>query len=455
MFISFISVNFISFIYIILINITLLFITPANAGTEFNCPSNANTASDTEYIVILQTNSQDEANSIFDIIGQCLGISVASLDPYEDMAKECANPANLNIPSEIPSTTSSNKSFRNLSIPGGFYAFSGYYSSDFVNALSDWDAVYQVNPAVVMNASSPINFNLQRRATQDSPVWNLDRIDQKNRPLNNEYIYPDCAGDDIVIYIVDTGIDITHPEFEGRAEYGKSVCSGCPPCPYDDHGHGTHVAGIAGSHTYGVAKKSTLIAVKVLNMDGSGTDSDIITGLQFVYEDYQKRKKSSIVNMSLGGGKSDALNLAVQAITGSGIHVVVAAGNSKGDACNSSPSSAPSAIAVGAVQNTSDDALSSYSNFGSCVPIYAPGDNVLSTYVENILDSTTATLSGTSMASPHVAGAIALFLCDYGKDISPSDMLTRLNSTCSKNLIGNLAPSGNYSCLLKTPPTDG
>ncbi|KAF0354552.1 subtilisin-like protein [Gigaspora margarita] len=255
------------------------------------------------------------------------------------------------------------------------------------------------------------------------------------------------------MYIVDTGIDIMHDEFGGRAKYGKSVCIGCPPCPWDDHGHGTHVSGICGSKTYGVAKEITLIAVKVLNAAGSGTDADIIAGLQFVYNDYLKTKKKSIVNMSLGGGKSDPLNAAVDAITAAGIFVAVAAGNSADDSCNYSPASAPSAIAVGAIQNTDNDALSSYSNFGKCVPIYAPGDGILSTYVKGIIDSTTATLSGTSMASPHVAGAIALYLCSNSTKMTPSNMRTLLTSKCDKNLIGNL-PDGSNSCILRTPYTN-
>ncbi|CAG8598100.1 36631_t:CDS:2 [Gigaspora margarita] len=435
MFISFTSVNSISLISILLINISLLFIIPANAGSILDCPSSATATSDsgTEYIVTLKTNSQDEANLIFDDILKCLK---TKLDKVKDIASQCSNIDPRNIPSTLPNVISSNQYFRDLSF-SNFYAFSGYYNQDFVSALSDWDAVSQVKPIIPMKANGLINLNNnqpnQPNVTEDTTLWNLDRIDQESRPLDGKYTYPSCAGKNINMYIVDTGIDIMHDEFGGRAKYGKSVCIGCPPCPWDDHG-------------------INLIAVKVLNAAGSGTDADIIAGLQFVYNDYQKTKKKSIVNMSLGGGKSDALNDAVDVITAAGIFVAVAAGNSKDDSCNYSPASAPSAIAVGAIQNTDNDALPDYSNFGKCVPIYAPGDSVLSTYVKAIIYSTTATLSGTSMASPHVAGAIALYLCSDSTEMTPSDMRTLLTSKCDKNLIGNL-PADSDNCILRTPYT--
>ncbi|KAF0476776.1 subtilisin-like protein [Gigaspora margarita] len=454
MILQFIPVNLILFIFIILFNITLLFITSAKAGADLNCPIGANIISDinTEYIVLLKTKVFDEAQSHFNIIGQCIEKSVASSHSNVGIKDEDICNSTDTVLSGNPNRISINKQFRNLSIPHGFYAFSGYYNQDFISALSNWDAVDIVSKAVKTKVTKSPNSNLQRRATQNNPVWNLDRIDQEFRPLNGEFIYPDCAGSNIAIYIVDSGIDIRNPDFEGRAVYGKSVCDGCIPCPFDDYGHGTKVAGIAGSRTYGVAKNSTLIAVKVFDDEGEGYDTDVIAGLQFVSEDRIARNLASIVSLSLDELTSKALNLAIEALIDSGIHVVGSAGNQNQDGCNYSPASVPSAIAVGAVQNTDNDTLSTYSNYGPCVLIYAPGDRITSTYYGNTTDTDT----GTSFSSPHVAGAIALYLCSNGTNMTPSDVRELLNSTCSRNIIGNLDPSGgNNNCLLRTPPTIG
>ncbi|CAG8741289.1 6807_t:CDS:2 [Gigaspora margarita] len=394
----------------------------------WNCPIGANIISDinTEYIVIFKTKVFDEAQSHFNIIGQCIEKSVVSSHSNVGIKDDDICNSTDTVLSGNPNRISINKQFRNLSIPHGFYAFSGYYNQDFISALSNWDAVDIVTKAVKTKVTNSPNSNLQRRATQNNPVWNLDRIDQEFRPLNGEFIYPDCAGSNIAIYIVDSGIDIRNPDFEGRAVYGKSVCDGCIPCPFDD---------------YGVAKNSTLIAVKAFDDEGEGYDTDVIAGLQFVSEDRITRNLASI-----------PINLAIEALIDSGIHVVGSAGNQNQDGCNYSPASVPSAIAVGAVQNTDNDTLSTYSNYGPCVLIYAPGDGITSTYYGNTTDTDT----GTSFSSPHVAGAIALYLCSNGTNMTPSDVRELLNSTCSRNIIGNLDPSGgNNNCLLRTPPTTG
>ncbi|CAG8506153.1 37105_t:CDS:2 [Racocetra persica] len=495
------TVNLISLIFTILTFIT----TSVKAGANFNCPSTANTTSDTEYNVLLKTKSPEEALEQFKIIASCFGISdkLEELLSDIDTVDKCIESASVNIPSEppsvpvgppnipvghpnIPSKPSEtpkiplkspatpkkrldipkaniipNKSFRDLSLDSDYFAFSGFYSEEVVKALSEWDAVSRVDKAVEMkafdlndsNSSKTSNKNSskpQRGITQENPVWNLDRCDQEHRPLDNKYTYPSCAGGDVDVYIVDTGIDIAHPEFEGRAKYGKSVCNYCLPCPMDDNGHGTHVAGIVASKTYGVAKNASLIAVKVINSAGSGSDSDVIKGLQYVCRRAAKTGRKSVVNMSLGGGVSQALNEAVEALTAKGINVVVAAGNDGGNACNVSPASAPSAIAVGSVKNTSDDSVSSFSDTGPCVPIYAPGEGILSTFVAGLVNHITATLSGTSMASPHVAGAVALYLCTFGRK-SSSEMRALLTSTCDKNVIGNLPSNNSTNCLLRTP----
>ena len=238
-------------------------------------------------------------------------------------------------------------------------------------------------------------------ATQDaSQVWGLDRIDQRNLPLNATYTY-DSDGSGVTAYIVDTGILGTHTEFGSRVRAGYDALGGNT---VDCNGHGTHVSGTVGGTTYGVAKNVNLVAVRVLDCAGSGSTSGVIAGIDWAVADHVSGP--AVLNMSLGGGASASLNAAVDRAVADGISVVVAAGNSNADACTSSPASAASAITVGAT--ASNDSRASYSNFGTCVDIFAPGSSIKSAYSTSV--TATATLSGTSMASPHVAGAVARYL---------------------------------------------
>jgi aqualysin 1 len=230
-----------------------------------------------------------------------------------------------------------------------------------------------------------------------SPVtWGLDRIDQRGLPLSGSYgATTDARG--VTAYVIDTGIRANHVEFEGRTTtgYGKSG---------DCNGHGTHVAGTIGGKTYGVAKKVTLVPVRVLGCSGSGTWSEVIKGMDWVVTHHVAGK--AVANMSLGGGKSDAVNSAVKRVTDDGVVLAVAAGNSGANACNYSPASAPSALTVGATSSV--DARASWSNFGTCLDLFAPGVSITSAWHSST--TSTNTISGTSMASPHVAGAAALRL---------------------------------------------
>lgn len=232
--------------------------------------------------------------------------------------------------------------------------------------------------------------------TQSSPVWGLDRIDQAKLPLSHSYTYTH-TGSGVDAYVIDTGIDTSLSQFGGRANtvYGGSDCNG----------HGTHVAGIIGSKSYGVAKSVRLHSVQVLDCDGSGTTSDVIAGIDYVKAHHAAK---SVANLSLGGSKSTALNDAVTALSKSGVFVAVAAGNDNADACSSSPASAASVEAAAAT--SSSDTRASFSDYGSCVDVYAPGVNIKSTYPGG-----TAYLSGTSMASPFVAGVAALYKSAYGQ----------------------------------------
>ncbi|HEY4582077.1 MAG TPA: S8 family serine peptidase [Lysobacter sp.] len=238
-------------------------------------------------------------------------------------------------------------------------------------------------------------------ATQTGATWGLDRIDQRSLPLNGSYTY-DYTGSGVRAYIIDTGILGTHAEFSGRMLSGYSAINdgrGSTDC----NGHGTHVAGTVGGTTYGVAKSVRLVPVRVLGCNGSGTNSGVIAGIDWVRSNHVK---PAVANMSLGGGASSAVDTAVNNLANAGVTVVVAAGNDSSNACNYSPARASGAITVGST--TSTDARSSFSNYGSCLDLFAPGSSIKSAWYTGT--SATNTISGTSMASPHVAGAAALYL---------------------------------------------
>jgi subtilisin family serine protease len=266
--------------------------------------------------------------------------------------------------------------------------------------------------------------------TQTGATWGLDRIDQVALPLNGNYKY-DADGTGVTVYIIDTGIRSTHSEFGNRVIPGYTVIAGGTD---DCNGHGTHVAGTVGGTTWGVAKKVSLVPVRVLDCSGSGSWSGVIAGIDWVA---QKAVKPAVANMSLGGGKSTSVNAAVAGASAAGVTMVVAAGNEKRDACNFSPASEPTAITVGAT--TSADARSSFSNFGACVDIFAPGSSITSAL--NTSDTATATWNGTSMASPHVAGVAALVL-QVAPTSTPSEITAAILGGATN---GKVTSAGNGS----------
>jgi subtilisin family serine protease len=259
-------------------------------------------------------------------------------------------------------------------------------------------------------------------ATQTNPPWGLDRIDQRNRPLNGTYIF-NWTGSGVRAYVIDTGIRTAHTQFGGRAAASFDAFGGNGQ---DCNGHGTHVAGTIGGSTFGVAKSVQLRGVRVLNCSGSGTNSGVIAGVDWVRLNHQA---PAVANMSLGGGISSALDTAVNNLHNANVSIAVAAGNNNGaNACNISPARAANAITVGST--TTSDSRSSFSNIGTCLDIFAPGSAIPSAWFTS--NTATATLSGTSMASPHVAGVAALF-----KQANPS-----ASSTTIRNAIVNNATTG-------------
>jgi subtilisin family serine protease len=245
------------------------------------------------------------------------------------------------------------------------------------------------------------NGRVQVVASQTGATWGIDRVDQTSLPLNQTYNY-NADGTGVHAYIIDTGVRLTHSQFTGRMGNGfDSIPVGGTGA--DCHGHGTHVAGTVGGTTHGIAKKVTIHPVRVLDCQGSGTDAQVIDGINWVAAN---AIKPAVANMSLGGGASQALDDSVTALVNSGVATAVAAGNDNSNACNYSPARAAAAITVGST--TSSDARSSFSNYGTCLDIYAPGSSIVS--ASNASDTGTTTMSGTSMASPHVAGVAALYL---------------------------------------------
>lgn len=269
--------------------------------------------------------------------------------------------------------------------------FSATLTSEQLSAL-------RADPKVALVENDGIAYKCVD-VTQSAATWGIDRLDQRALPLNQTYVYGQ-TGEGVKVFILDTGIKYDHPDFEGRAVRGYS---GYNDLGGDVDGHGTHVAGTVGSKTYGVAKKATLVSVKVLGDNGSGSFSIIVAGMDWVVAN--KGTSPAVVNMSLGGsGTSSTVNAAAKRLFDANVPVIVAAGNSNVDASGFTPANAPNAYAVGS--STSTDARSSFSNFGTTVKLFAPGSSITSTTVNGLFGA----LSGTSMASPHVAGAAALLL---------------------------------------------
>ncbi|MBA2951764.1 S8 family peptidase [Streptomyces sp. PSKA28] len=289
-----------------------------------------------------------------------------------------------------------------------------------LNALRRNPAVLRIEEDQQVRAARTIRAT----ATQSNATWGLDRIDQRNLPLSTTYGYNTTASN-VTAYIIDTGIDPSHPDFGNRAAIAYDAT--LEGTGLDCNGHGTHVAGTIGGTTYGVAKGVKLRGVRVLNCVGIGTNADVIEGMDWVRT---HAVKPAVANMSLGGGLSATVNSAATSLNNSGVFLAVAAGNEEEDACKTSPASASGVMTVAASDKT--DTAASFTNYGSCVETYAPGVSITSAW----LLGTTNTISGTSMASPHVAGVGALYKGAKG-DAASSTVNNWITSNATIGVIKN------------------
>jgi cerevisin len=291
--------------------------------------------------------------------------------------------------------------------------------------------------------------------TEKNAPWGLARISHRDSLSFgswNKYLYASDGGEGVDVYVIDTGTNYKHVDFEGRAHWGKTIPNG--DADEDGNGHGTHCSGTVAGKRYGVAKKANVYAVKVLRSNGSGTMSDVVKGVEWAAQAHTKAVKEakdgkkkgfkgSSANMSLGGGKSTTLDLAVNAAVDAGIHFAVAAGNDNADSCNYSPAAAENAVTVGA--STLLDERAYFSNYGKCNDIFAPGLNILSTWIGS--EHATNTISGTSMASPHIAGLLAYLL-----SLQPSkDSAFAVAEITPKKLKANLISIATVGALSDVP----
>jgi len=326
-------------------------------------------------------------------------------------------------------------------VAGNLMGYSGHFDEDVISEVRRHpDVAFVERDSIVRTMEDDYE-------TEKNAPWGLARISHRDT-LNfgsfNKYLYSPDGGEGVDVYVIDTGTNVEHVDFEGRAHWGKTIPAG--DADEDGNGHGTHCSGTVAGKKYGVAKKANVYAVKVLRSNGSGTMSDVVKGVEFAAEQHiksvEKKKKGfkgSTANMSLGGGKSQALDLAVNAAVDAGIHFAVAAGNDNANSCNYSPAAAEKAVTVGA--STLLDERAYFSNWGKCNDIFAPGLNIRSTWIGS--KYAVNTISGTSMASPHIAGLLAYLLSLQPSkdsafavaDISPAKLKANLVSIATSGAL--------------------
>lgn len=366
--------------------------------------------------------------------------------------------------SSIPSVDDVFKGLKHTyNIAGGFLGYAGHFDDDVIEKLRRHPDIEYIEQDSEVHSMVPADATDDKNVTtQKGAPWGLARISHRDGlsfGTFNKYLYSDDGGEGVDVYVIDTGTNVDHVDFEGRAHWGKTIPSGDED--EDGNGHGTHCSGTIAGKKYGVAKKANVYAVKVLRSNGSGSMSDVVKGVEFAVEAHGKTMeaakagkkkgfKGSTANMSLGGGKSPTLDMAVNAAVDAGMHFAVAAGNDNADACNYSPAAAANPVTVGA--STLSDDRAYFSNYGKCTDIFAPGLNIQSTWIGS--KYAINTISGTSMASPHIAGLLAYLLSlqpakdsAYAvADVTPKDLKKTLIAIGTKGALSDI-PSGTPNIL--------
>lgn len=304
------------------------------------------------------------------------------------------------------------------------------------------DQVMSINWEQDPRAVSPL-----ATVTQNGATWGISRIWQKTPDLPTTYVYDSVAGQGVDVFVIDTGVLISHNDFGTRASFVFTSVN--TEANTDLNGHGTHCAGTIGGTVYGVAKNANILAVKVLNSGGSGTTAGVAAGVDYVTTNFDKTR-AAIASMSLGGGASDVMDQAVARSIVAGVSYAIAAGNSNANTCNYSPARVATAVTVGATQQSPDGTRASYSNIGTCVTLFAPGTSITSDWIGS--NTATNTISGTSMATPHVAGALALHASIAGTLETPAVAKAWIQAQATPGIVVNPG-TGSPNLFLFLNPT--